>query len=118
MRGGDHQVGPHDKSRPQSLSGVTDRNDRRRHTLDDGYDQVDVTQEARDAWMDLCLSAPRIGVIGSPECTPGYYNNEGQPGGLGREWFLGYPGGAQAYFQYLDQWRNSGDFEGLEFRVR
>jgi cyclohexanone monooxygenase len=87
-----------------------------RHTLDNGYEQVEVTQEAEDAWMELCLSAPRIGVIGSPECTPGYYNNEGQPGGLGREWFLGYPGGAQAYFQYLDQWRSDGEFDGLEFR--
>ena len=26
------------------------------------------------------------------------------------------PAGAMAYFQYLDQWRTKGDFEGLEFR--
>jgi cyclohexanone monooxygenase len=87
-----------------------------RHTLDTGHREVEVTAEAQDEWMELLYSAPRIGVIGSPDCTPGYYNNEGQPGGLGREWFLGYPGGAQAYFQYLDQWRADGNFEGLEFR--
>jgi cyclohexanone monooxygenase len=64
--------------------------------------------------MELLYSAPRLGTIGSVDCTPGYYNNEGQGGGV--DWFLGYPGGAMAYFEYLDQWRNQGDFTGLEFR--
>jgi hypothetical protein len=53
-------------------------------------------------------------AFGSPDCTPGYYNNEGQ--GSRIDWFLGYPGGAVAYFQYLEEWRNKGDFAGLEFR--
>jgi len=48
------------------------------------------------------------------DCTPGYYNNEGR--GAGVDWFLGYPGGAMPYFQYLDHWRKKGDFAGLEFR--
>ena len=85
-----------------------------RHTLDTGSREVEVTKEAQDEWMELLYSAPRIGTIGSLECTPGYYNNEGKGGGI--DWFLGYPGGAMAYFQYLDQWRNRGDFPGLEFR--
>jgi cyclohexanone monooxygenase len=29
---------------------------------------------------------------------------------------LGFPLGATAFFQYLDGWRTSGTFEGLEFR--
>jgi hypothetical protein len=29
---------------------------------------------------------------------------------------LGYPEGPVAYFQYIDAWRNSGEFAGLEFR--
>ena len=85
-----------------------------RHALDGGYREVEVTQEGQDAWMELLFSAPMLGVIGSPDCTPGYYNNEGQPGRV--DWFLGYPGGAAAYFEYLDGWRNTGDFAGLEFR--
>jgi cation diffusion facilitator CzcD-associated flavoprotein CzcO len=87
-----------------------------RHVLDGGYREVEVTKDAQDDWMELLLSGPAISVIGSPDCTPGYYNNEGQPGGLGRDWFLGYPGGAAAYFQYLDEWRDTGEFAGLEFR--
>ncbi|HEV2369077.1 MAG TPA: NAD(P)/FAD-dependent oxidoreductase, partial [Acidimicrobiales bacterium] len=84
------------------------------HALDTGAHEVEVTNEAQDAWMDLLYSTPRMGTIGSPECTPGYYNNEGKPGAV--DWFLGYPGGATSYFAYLDQWRNRGDFSGLRFR--
>jgi cyclohexanone monooxygenase len=89
-----------------------------RHALDRGHQQIEVNKEAEDAWMELLASAPDTPgrVIGSPDCTPGYYNNEGHPeegnGGI----FGGYPLGAQAYFQYLDQWRSTGTFEGLSFR--
>jgi hypothetical protein len=30
---------------------------------------------------------------------------------------VGYPLGAQAYFRYLDEWRRSGRFEGVEFKA-
>ena len=85
-----------------------------KHTLDNGYREVEVTQKGQDEWMELLYSVPQLGAIGAVDCTPGYYNNEGQ--GHGIDWFLGYPGGAMAYFQYLDQWRTKGDFAGLEFR--
>jgi cation diffusion facilitator CzcD-associated flavoprotein CzcO len=87
-----------------------------RHALDHGFDQVEVTRQAEDAWIELLLSGPGFSIIGSPDCTPGYYNNEGQPAGDGRELFVGYPLGATAYFEYIDAWRTNGAFEGLEFR--
>ncbi|MBV8690265.1 MAG: NAD(P)/FAD-dependent oxidoreductase [Actinobacteria bacterium] len=88
-----------------------------KHAVENGRQEVEVTKEAQDAWMELLLSGPRLGVIGSTECTPGYYNNEGQPAeGSGPDWFLGYPTGAAAYFEYLEAWRTKGDFAGLEFR--
>ena len=86
-----------------------------RHALDHGHAEVEVTKEAEEAWIDLLLSGPALGIIGSADCTPGYYNNEGQPG-ANRQSFVGYPSGAMAYFQYLDGWRSRGDFEGLDFR--
>ena len=58
-----------------------------------------------------------MAFFGNPDCTPGYYNNEGQP--LTREHsfaMAGYPLGPVAYFEYIDEWRNSGEFDGLEFR--
>jgi hypothetical protein len=57
--------------------------------------------------------------LADPECTPGYYNNEGRALGAREEFNLSrYPLGPVAYFEYIDAWRNSGDFEDLEFRKR
>jgi cation diffusion facilitator CzcD-associated flavoprotein CzcO len=84
------------------------------HALEHGHQEVEVTKEAEDAWIELLLSGPGT-MLGSADCTPGYYNNEGQPS-ENRAYYVGYPQGAMAYFQYLAEWRSSGDFEGLEFR--
>jgi len=86
-----------------------------RHTLDGGFGAVEVTKDAEEAWLELLLTGPG-GTLGGPDCTPGYYNNEGQE--LGANVWLprGYPYGASAYFVYIDNWRKSGTFDGLEFR--
>jgi len=55
-------------------------------------------------------------MIGSADCPPGYYNNEGKDPGPAAKYYVGYPAGATAYFRYLEDWRNRGDFDGLEFR--
>ena len=86
-----------------------------KHAMDTGAKEVEVTKEAEDAWIDLMLQAvPRM--IGGTECTPGYYNNEGQEPGPQAKYHVGYPHGAMAFFRYIDEWRNSGEFEGLAFR--
>ncbi|MFM7616548.1 MAG: flavin-containing monooxygenase [Actinomycetes bacterium] len=88
-----------------------------RHALDVGAIEVEVTPEAEDDWIDRIERSTR-GVLGSTECTPGYYNNEGRP--MGRRERLnssGYPEGPVAYFAYIDAWRRSGEFAGLEFRT-
>ncbi len=87
-----------------------------RHALDNGFDEIEVTEEGEDAWMEVLASGQGFGIIGSPDCTPGYYNNEGQPLANSGFFLQGYPAGAMAYFQYIDAWRASGDFEGLTFR--
>ncbi len=87
-----------------------------RHALDTGAREVEVTAEAEQEWLDLLLTG--VGgmlAAGNNTCTPGYYNNEGQPGD-GASLFVGYPAGAMAFFQYIDAWRTNGDFVGLEFR--
>ena len=86
-----------------------------KHALDTGADTVEVTAEAEQAWMDL-LATGTGGIIGSPDCTPGYYNNEGLDPGVAVKLNVGYPEGASAYFAYIDRWRSSGDFDGLAFR--
>jgi cyclohexanone monooxygenase len=86
-----------------------------RHALDHGFDQIEVTSEAENAWVELLLTHPGM-LISSPDCTPGYYNNEGQDAGRRAKLSVGYPQGASAYFAYLAAWRESGTFDGLAFR--
>jgi len=86
-----------------------------RHVLDRGATEVEVTRAAEDAWIALLLTGMGR-MIGSPDCTPGYYNNEGQDPGPRARLNVGYPAGATAYFRYIEDWRNSGAFDGLEFR--
>ena len=76
---------------------------------------VAVTAAAEDAWVQLMLTS--VGrMAGGPDCTPGYYNNEGRDPGPAARLNVGYPEGAKAYFTYIDNWRKSGTFDGLEFR--
>jgi cation diffusion facilitator CzcD-associated flavoprotein CzcO len=87
-------------------------------TLDSGAEEVEVTGEAEAAWIDVLESNPRA-FGGDPTCTPGYYNNEG--GEITRKMRIstsGYPLGPVAFFDFIDAWRRSGAFEGLEFRTR
>ncbi len=65
----------------------------------------------------FCQKAPPM-MIGSTDCTPGYYNNEGKgwDDGSGIIAATGYPEGPVAYFKYLDGWRSSGGFDGVEFK--
>ncbi|MBK8765523.1 MAG: NAD(P)/FAD-dependent oxidoreductase [Burkholderiaceae bacterium] len=85
------------------------------HARDQGHQQIEVTEAAERAWVELMLTS--VGrMTQSPDCTPGYYNNEGQDPGPAARLNVGYPAGATAYFKYLDEWRRSGRFEGLAFR--
>jgi cation diffusion facilitator CzcD-associated flavoprotein CzcO len=85
------------------------------HALETGATEVEVTREAEQAWVEM-LRSHRRSFLGNPECTPGYYNNEGGPiGPRERLNASGYPKGPVAYFHYIEAWRNSGKFEGLTF---
>lgn len=80
-----------------------------------GAHLVEPSRQAEDEWVDFVLNSARV-LRGNPDCTPGYYNNEGKP--MGRREQLngaGHPGGPVAFFDHLDQWRRSGEFAGLVF---
>ena len=86
-----------------------------KHAVDTGAHQVEVTKEAQDAWVALLLTGMGR-MMGAADCTPGYYNNEGQDPGPAAKFHVGYPAGATAFFNYIEAWRSSGDFEGVAFR--
>jgi cation diffusion facilitator CzcD-associated flavoprotein CzcO len=87
-----------------------------RHAIEHGVREVEATAEAEAAWLELIETNPAA-LLGNTDCTPGYYNNEGHLLNS-RERFAmaGYPLGPVAFFEFIDQWRNSGDFEGLDLR--
>ena len=85
------------------------------HTLGTGAKEVEVTKQAEDAWVELLLTGVGM-LIGSTECTPGYYNNEGAGLSEKNKYAVGHPAGPQAFFNYIKNWRESGAFSGLEFR--
>jgi cyclohexanone monooxygenase len=87
-----------------------------RHAIDADATEVEVTAAAEAEWVDrLVQGGRRFGD--NPDCTPGYYNNEGRSAGRrGLLNSVGFPEGPVAYFRYIDEWRTSGEFRGLDFR--
>ena len=85
------------------------------HALREGYSVVEVQSDAEEAWVETIkgFSAGAFGGLGAGECTPGYYNNEGQPNPLARQ-SAPYGGGSIRFFELMKAWREAGDFEGLE----
>ena len=87
------------------------------HAREIGANVIEVTEQAESDWVALIDTHPGT-IFGDTECTPGYYNGEGrEQTQRDRRNSSGYPLGAVAYFEYVDAWRTSGDFTGLEFRV-
>ncbi|HEY1652213.1 MAG TPA: NAD(P)/FAD-dependent oxidoreductase [Acidimicrobiales bacterium] len=83
-----------------------------RHAVDNGL-VVEATAAAEEDWLRTLAESARDFRAFQEQCTPGYYNNEGQPAVGG---FLGssYGNGPMAFFQLLANWRNEGTFSGLE----
>ena len=74
---------------------------------------VQPTAEAESGWVDsiVRLGESRRRFIES--CTPGYYNNEGRLSDAEAR-SAPFGGGAIAFIKLLRQWRERGDFAGLE----
>ncbi len=86
------------------------------HAESIGAQTVEISAEVEQAWLDRLESGGRR-FGNQPDCTPGYYNNEGiDPGPRGLRNSLGFPEGALAYFDYIEGWRKAGDFAGMTFR--
>jgi cation diffusion facilitator CzcD-associated flavoprotein CzcO len=86
------------------------------YALDKGHKTVEVTKEAEDAWVDTIVgfAGGPLGGLGGADCTPGYYNNEGQPNPNAMQ-SAPYGGGSIRFFKLLKEWREDGNFEGLEY---
>ena len=81
------------------------------HVKAAGYQTIEATKEAEDDWQELLSGSMQM--LADPSCTPGYYNNEGQPLPENAVGYVGHPEGAMAYFKFIDEWREAGDFKGM-----
>lgn len=95
-----------------------------------GCRTVEATVEAEESWLERMRAGSPSALLGggdgdgdgdrsgdgrrslyvpgSAECTPGYYNNEGQPATPAqRANVLGFPGGPLAFYSYIDAWSSS-----------
>ncbi|HEV7288046.1 NAD(P)/FAD-dependent oxidoreductase [Sphingomonas sp.] len=79
-----------------------------------GYAEVEPTQEAVSQWVSLIMTT-EPSVITSTDCTPGFWNNEGQGWNETFRRAQGHPGGAGGFFTHIDAWRRSGRYAGLMF---
>ncbi len=84
--------------------------------IERGATTVEVSQQAEEVWVKTILEkgTGAMGSIGSPDCTPGYYNNEGQEREPTAMQAAPYGGGSIEYFKLLEAWRQDGQLAGLE----
>ena len=80
-----------------------------------GATVVEPTQEAQDAWVKTIRDSAIDTSQFARECTPGYFNNEGEDK---LRWYLGEPYGPgfYAFEALLEDWRAQGQLQGLELR--
>lgn len=73
---------------------------------------VEATPEAEAAWVDEIVNKAIIRQKFFEECTPGYYNNEGQPSSVAVR-NGSYGAGPIAFVKILEAWREDGGLKGL-----
>jgi cyclohexanone monooxygenase len=83
------------------------------HALRENVATVEATEFAEKEWVETIVSQARNTLDFLESCTPGYYNNEGQPRERAAQNAF-YGGGPIEYFQILADWRADGSFPGLE----
>ncbi|MCY1058081.1 NAD(P)/FAD-dependent oxidoreductase [Nannocystis sp. SCPEA4] len=84
--------------------------------LQRGIATIEPTEQAQQEWWGVIMSHLMSGGVafGGPECTPGYYNNEGAAFGPREIRMAGFAGGTLEFIEVLRNWRKGDDLAGLE----
>ena len=80
--------------------------------FDEHITSIEATQEAEDDWVAEIVSMSRYNEDFQVACTPGYYNNEGQPNPKSIQ-NGAYGKGSNPYFRKMQAWRDEGNMPGL-----
>ena len=81
-----------------------------------GNKTVEPTSEAEQAWIDEIIALAGSGAAAAAfleECTPGYYNREGQGRSSAGSQNSPYAPGINAFNARLAEWRDAGDLSGM-----
>jgi len=83
------------------------------HALGQDIQSLEVSEEAEADWVEAVVQFGERTIEFSELCTPGYYNNEGQPAAKTRQSGF-YFGGPKEFVEILEAWRADGNLKGLE----
>jgi cation diffusion facilitator CzcD-associated flavoprotein CzcO len=86
-----------------------------KHAHEHQVGKFDVTAEAEAQWVANVIDASVMSLGFLESCTPGYYNNEGQPNGLLIRRNGSFAPGIMAFASILDGWRAEGTLAGIAF---
>ena len=84
-----------------------------KHCADHQVRVVEPSQEAEDAWVQTIVDLSIMRQAFLEECTPGYYNNEGNVQAMSAR-NGSYGAGPVAFVKVLEDWRAEGGLKGLE----
>ncbi|MDH6554401.1 cyclohexanone monooxygenase [Streptomyces sp. SAI-117] len=80
-----------------------------------GARAVDVAVADEEAWVQTVFESSRANLEFLESCTPGYYNNEGQPNATAARRNGAYGPGIVAFDHLISAWRAEGTWQGLIF---
>ncbi|MGZ3402448.1 MAG: flavin-containing monooxygenase [Phenylobacterium sp.] len=84
-----------------------------KHCADHQVRVAEPSQEAEDAWVQTIIDLSIMRQAFLEECTPGYYNNEGNVQAMSAR-NGSYGAGPVAFVKVLEDWRAEGSLRGLE----
>jgi cyclohexanone monooxygenase len=85
--------------------------------LGQGIETLEVSEKAEAEWVDQVIACGDRTIEFSENCTPGYYNNEGQADAKTRQSGFFF-GGPTEFAEILEAWRADGSLEGMARRAR
>ncbi|HEY2359007.1 MAG TPA: NAD(P)/FAD-dependent oxidoreductase [Phenylobacterium sp.] len=84
-----------------------------KHAADHQVRLIEASEEAEKAWVQTIIDLSIMRQKFLEECTPGYYNNEGNVQAISSR-NGSYGAGPVAFVKVLEDWRAEGSLEGLE----
>ena len=83
--------------------------------LEGNHQVVEADASAEEEWVKTIVQLARTNERFLADCTPGYYNNEGNPAARSQQ-NTAYGAGPVAFFKVLEDWRADGLMKGLELK--